>query len=430
MKPHIVVKLREGARAPELPHWVDIRDSKGGVRETFVPGVDRVLREHGVDVWPTQEYRPRTGTWSAEERDSGLDRFYRLILQRNTRIPPALVEGIRLLPEVEEAEAGDIGQAELPPARAEALGARTDLDSRDAIGVAEAHRFTRGTPEITVAVLDTGVAYDHPELDHALDAGRDFVDIIDGTEAFLGDYLDADEDPSDEVGHGTHVAGIIAGRGRAMPTGVAPRCRVIGVRVLAAMRAGERRVGAGLVANINAGAKWAIDQGADVLNMSLGVRHTGGGLPHREVVEYARRMGVVIVAASGNDGTDELYYPGAFESVITVGAADNRGRVAPFSTFGRQVAVIAPGVDVYSSYLHRDYAFSTGTSHAAPFVTGAVALLKARALEQGRRLGDRHVKHILKHTSDKVGTRFKDRKAGFGMLNLVDALRLLEARMN
>jgi subtilisin family serine protease len=71
-------------------------------------------------------------------------------------------------------------------------------------------------------------------------------------------------------------------------------------------------VGAGLIDNINAGVKWAIDQGADVINMSLGVQYTGGGLPHEEVVEYARRKGVTIVAASGNDEQEALYYPGAF----------------------------------------------------------------------------------------------------------------------
>jgi len=430
MKPHIVVKLREHVTAPELPHWTEILSSKASVRETFLPDVDRVLRDHHVDVWPTHEYQPRTGSWSPEEVASGLNRLYRLVLQRNRDVPTDLVREIQLLPGVEEAHAGRIGEVDLTPPKAQAMGRRAGEENRDAIGLPEAHRFTAGEPTVTVAVLDTGIAYDHPELTAALEPGRDFVNIIDGAGEFLGDFLNADEDPDDEVGHGTHVAGIIAGRGSAMPSGVTPRCRVIGVRVLAAMLQGDRRVGAGLVENINAGTKWAVDQGVDVVNMSLGVRHTGGGLPHREVVDYAAKMGVTIVAASGNDGTDELYYPGAFRSVITVGAADAEGHVAPFSTFGPQVTLIAPGVDVYSSYLNRDYAFSTGTSHAAPFVAGAVALLKSYAISRGRRLGDRHVKHILKHTSDKVGVRFKDRKAGFGMLNLVDALRLLEARLN
>ena len=71
------------------------------------------------------------------------------------------------------------------------------------------------------------------------------------------------------------------------------------------MRRGARKIGAGLVENINVGLKWAIDQGADVVNMSLGIRHVGGGLPHQEVIDYAARKGVTVVAASGNDGTED-----------------------------------------------------------------------------------------------------------------------------
>ena len=279
-------------------------------------------------------------------------------------------------------------------------------------------------------MLDTGVADGHPELRHALVEGTDTVDILDGAGKFLGDYLGADPDPDDEVGHGTHVAGIIAAKGINMPPGVAPRCKIIPIRVLAAMMKDGRRVGAGLIENINYGVKAAVDAGAAVINMSLGVKHTGGGLPHEEVIEYARANDVSIVAASGNDGTDELYYPAALPGVITVGASSNNGDVSSFSTFGRHVSLIAPGDGIYSSYLNNDYAFSTGTSHAAPFVSGAIALLKSFARQKGRRLRDRHIKHILKHTSDKVDHRFKHPKAGFGRLNLVDALRLAHSKLS
>jgi subtilisin family serine protease len=278
--------------------------------------------------------------------------------------------------------------------------------------------------------MDTGVDVDHPEYRHALLPGYDFVDILDGAQDFIGDYLGADPIPEDEVGHGTHVAGIVAGTGKNMPRGVAPRCRVLPVRVLAAMSKEGRPVGAGLVENINNGVKWAIDHGADVINMSLGVRHSGGGLPHAEVIDYAQRKGVTVVAASGNDGHQALYYPGAFPSVIAVGAADDRGEVAEFSTFGDHVSFIAPGVDVYSSSLEDGYAFSTGTSHAAPFVTGAVALMKSYARSQGRELHDGQAKHVLKYSSDKVDRQFKNAKAGYGRLNLGDGLRYLDYKLN
>ncbi len=430
VKPHLVIRLRPDFAGPDLPHWTEILGGKDAARSGFLPAVDRVLAAHGIPVWATREYSPAGGTWSPQEVASGLDRVYRLILRQDRRIPEAIVDEIRLLPVVAEARIGEVGQVELPPIHATQLGGTSGRGSRDAIHLNEAHRFTRGEPSVVVAVLDTGIALDHPELTDALLPGRDFVDIIDGAANFLGDYTGADADPSDEVGHGTHVAGIIAGKGIAMPIGVAPRCKILPVRVLAAMKRDGEPVGAGLVENINAGIKWAVDQGAEVVNMSLGVRHTGGGLPHREVVDYASRKGVTMVAASGNDGSEELYYPGAFDSVIAVGAIEPSGEVAAFSTFGSQVSLVAPGTDVYSSYLDREYARSTGTSHAAPFVSGAAALLRSYGRRHGRRVGDRDVKHILKHTSDKVDRRFKHRKAGFGRLNLADAMRLIETKLN
>jgi subtilisin family serine protease len=432
VKPHIELKLRAGGGATAFaaaPHWEKAIGTKGP--DTAVPerALARLLTRHGVPVWVTHAYAPHGKQWSKAEVAAGLDRIYRLVLQENAGIPPALIRDIRLLPYVEYARPGRIGTADLPEPRPAAMSARTDQRSRDAIGLEQAHQYTRGDDSITIAVLDTGVWVKHPELAARMQPGRDFVDILDGADTFIGDYLGADDDPTDAVGHGTHVAGILVARGTAMPDGVAPRCRLLPVRVLGAMRQGERRVGAGLVDNINAAIKWAVDAGADIINMSLGIRRSGGGLPHAEVIEYAKRKGVTVVAAAGNDGQEQLYYPGALDHVIAVGAVDERGEVASFSTFGAQVSMVAPGTNIYSTYLDDDYAFSTGTSHATPFVTGAVALLKSYARSRGRTLSDGQVKHVLKHSADRVGTMFKDRKAGFGRLNLLDAMRLLEHKL-
>lgn len=430
MKPHITLTLRYPLRHVALPYWVDAKTQPRLRSEKILPPVDALFARHGLAFTATREYKPAGADWSAQEIASGLDRVFRLVLQSNVKIPPDLVESIRLLPDVEQVRAGTIGGMELTPQHALSFSTRTDRTSRDAIGLEEAHAFTQGDQAITVAVLDTGVDLNHPEYADALLEGYDFVDILDGASEFIGDYMGADAMPEDEVGHGTHVAGIIAGRGKNMPRGVAPKCRILPVRVLAAMSKEGRPVGAGLVENINNGVKWAIDNGAHVINMSLGVRHTGGGLPHKEVIDYAQRKGVTVVAASGNDGRQELYYPGAFPSVIAVGAADDRGEVAEFSTYGDHVSFIAPGVDVYSSSLEDGYAFSTGTSHAAPFVTGAIALMKSYARARGHDLGDKQVKHVLKHTSDKVDRNFRHRKAGYGRLNIADGLRYLDYKLN
>jgi thermitase len=215
-----------------------------------------------------------------------------------------------------------------------------------------------------------------------------------------------------------------------MDAGVADGCRLMVVRVLAAMRNGERLVGAGIVDNINAGIKWAVDNGADVLNMSLGIKWEGGAMPHEDVIRYALSRGVTVVAASGNDGTSERYYPGALPGVIAVGAVDDTGTVTPFTSFGANIAVVAPGLNIYSSFINQTYAFASGTSQASPFVAGAVALMKSYALEQGKKLTNHDIAYVLKNTSDKIDTRLRNERAGYGLINLADAFKLLAYEMN
>jgi subtilisin family serine protease len=428
VKPHLVVRLRPGVVAPAVAAWHASVDDKAGAADGLTPAVDAVLRSHRLPVWVTREHAPAAGDapWNDDEVASGLDRIFRLILREDRAIPPALVDDVTLLPEVEYARIGRIGATELAPARTQST--RTDAWSREIIGLREAHVWGTGSPGITIAVLDTGVDVGHAELQEAVRPGYDFVDIVDGAETFFADFLGADADPSDPVGHGTHVSGIAVARGSQMPVGVAPGCRLLPVRVLGAMRQGGRPIGAGLVDNINTGLKWAIDQGAQVVNMSFGLPRVGGGLPHREVVEYGLRRGVVMVAAAGNDGQEKLYYPGSLPGVIAVGATDPEDEVASFSTYGPQVLVTAPGTDIYSSFPEGGYAFASGTSQASPFVAGAVALLQSIALElTGQRLDPDAVRHLLVRTADRPDAQFRTARGGFGRLNVGDAVRLLVA---
>ena len=235
MKAHLKLRLVSGAAVTsDPPSWEAVARSQATAPERLHAPVDRLLREHRIPVLATREYRPAAGaTFSSDEIASGLDRVYRLILQRAGSFPASLVDAIRLVPTVEYARLGRVGAAELPPVVAAAMSVTTDMTSRRAIGLPEAHLLCRGSKSITVAVLDTGVAAEHPELAPVMAPGRDFVDIIDGAGRFIGDFLDADDVADDEVGHGTHVAGIVAGRGLGMPEGVIPECRVLPVRVLA-----------------------------------------------------------------------------------------------------------------------------------------------------------------------------------------------------
>jgi len=294
-----------------------------------------------------------------------------------------------------------------------------------------AQAMTRGRADVRVAVLDTGVNLAHPELRGKIVAQADFVDLAGlDTSSFVGDFLGADDDPEDELGHGTHVAGIIAGEGVAMDPGIVPQCRLMAVRVLATLQVGDTTQGAGIVDNINPAIKWAVDRGADVINMSLGIRHMGGGLPHEDVIRYALARGVTVVAASGNDGTDTKYYPGALPGVVAVGAVDDHGQVAPFSSYGARITVVAPGVNILSSFAHGRYAVASGTSQASPAVAGAVALLKSLARDHDARLGVDDIARILRETSDKPDARLRTVHAGYGVINMTDAVKSLLDSLN
>lgn len=433
---HLVLKLhRRLPEPPVIPDWVRFIVDKSVQVTSVDPDVDRVLRDAGRSFWVTHEYSPaEEGAWGAVEVHHGLDRTYRIVFRDRSAEPlgPAVLARLVALPSVESAHELEVAGAPLPepPALASAAS-RRDTATSDLIGLGYARAVTRGRRDVLVAVLDTGIDPHHPEMRGRIAGGADFVDLAGlDTSEFVGDYLGLDDDYTDELGHGTHVAAIIAGAGIGMDEGVAPGVAVLAVRVLATLRDGSGLQGAGIVDNINRGIKWAVDQGADVINMSLGIRHTGGGLPHDDVIRYALSRGVTVVAASGNDGTATKYYPGALPGVIAVGAADDTGRVADFSSWGAPITVIAPGVNVVSAFANGRYAVASGTSQAAPYVTGAVALLKSAALDRSARLGPDRVEQILRETSDRIDSRPRSPQAGYGLINLTDAFKWLLHSLN
>jgi len=431
MKFHIVLKLQQPLSGDAaIPYWIDFINNKALVRESVNPEVDRLMNEMGMKFWVTREYRQATSQPSPEEIASGLDRTYRMILQQDYKLPPDLVRRIRLIPSVEDARSLAIGDVPLPDRMSDATSLRRVKPS-ELINLAYARAFTRGIPEVKIAVLDTGMDLQHPELRERIADRADFVDLegLDTTD-FVGDFRGYDAVPEDEVGHGSHVSGIVAGKGLRMDEGVAPQCSLMAVRVLATMKQGDRYYGAGIIDNINPGIKWAVDHGASVINMSLGIKHEGGGLPHQDVIQYALSKNVAVVAASGNDGTPERYYPGALDGVFAVGAVDENGKVASFTSYGANIFVVAPGTHIYSSYARNGYAVASGTSQAAPFVSGAIALLQSYAREHGKRLSNRDIGYILKHTSDKIDSRLRNVHAGYGRINLADAFRLLTHLMS
>jgi len=320
-----------------------------------------------------------------------------------------------------------------------APGATPDLDhawiSRDQIGAAEAMAYEPGDPAVVTAVVDTGVAMEHPELVGRVRPGFDTVelgtrDLANGVQ-LLGDRSEADTDPADEVGHGTACAAIIGARGENLPPGLAGDCGVLPMRVLgAAQLTGKAEpVGLGAIPDIDFGMKRAVDLGAKVINMSFGTPESalpeGAPTPHTDVVRYALAHGCVLIAASGNSGRAERFSPACLDGVLAVGAVDSEGKPCSFTTTGGHVALCAPGERVVSAGL-RGYQFVTGTSFAAPFVTAAAALLVSRARRRSEAVDAATIRRLLIESAQPWPRGRQPAGVGAGVLDAPAALRRLD----
>lgn len=259
--------------------------------------------------------------------------------------------------------------------------------------------LNRGSGSVKVAVVDTGVDRSHVELDGLYAGGHDFVDN--------------DNNPEDIVGHGTNVAGIVAAETN-NSTGIAGTgwfTRILGVKVL-----GDD--GSGTDADVAKGIVYAANQGARVINLSLG--GPGQSRTLAAAVKYAQRRGALVVAAAGNSGDagNEVSYPAAYPGVVGVGATDQNDRRASFSNTGGYVDIVAPGVRILSLFPGQQAAFGTGTSQATPFVSGAAAVIKARYPS----LTAYQISQRLLLGADDLLTRGRDNQTGYGRLNLYQSL--------
>ncbi len=213
--------------------------------------------------------------------------------------------------------------------------------------------------DITVAVIDTGVCMSHEDLvDRVLENGYDFVDN--------------DDDPDDVFGHGCSVAGIIAanidnGIGIA---GFAPNSSILPVRVLGPS-------GSGSMADVAAGIVYAADEGADIINLSLG--SAVGSQVTKDAVDHAIEKGVTVIASAGNSAGALPGYPARYEGVVAVGAIDPDGARSSFSNKGGDIW--APGRDVHTTYLNDGYKALNGTSFSAPYVSAMAAILEGMGSE-------------------------------------------------
>jgi len=212
---------------------------------------------------------------------------------------------------------------------------------------------------VNVAVVDTGIALNHPDLNVAV--GVTCTHRV--RDCFAGG--------DDDNGHGTHVAGTIAALNNDIGVvGVSHGANLFAVKVL-------DRNGSGFLSHVIRGIDWSVNNGADVINMSLGTTTFTQSL--QDAVDAAYASGVVLVAAAGNNGDldNNPSYPAAHESVIAVGATDSEDNLAWFSNTGDYVELVAPGVDINSTWKGGGYFVASGTSMASPHVAGSAALILA-----------------------------------------------------
>ncbi len=452
---HLLIMLREGEALPYVPNHLDYL--LGACRPTTRldrGSLDRVLRRHGGGFRATGVYHARRSLGRIGEQHVGFDELEeRLGLSRTYKIELAdtarsqdVVHALRDLPQVESVILQTLAFAPLATTTADAMGTMSYEDRlreawmpHERIHAPEALTREPGDERIIVAAVDTGVALGHPEFQRKLLAGYDTVDIgmgwVNEHVMLIGHSWGPDFCPRDETGHGSHVGGVMCAQGWRIPRGVAGRSLLLPIRVLAAALANgqSKRLGVGTLPDIDAGIKVAVDLGANVINMSFGTPESSvdpdGPRPHTHVVRYAAHYGCVLVAAAGNSGVAENYYPAALPEVIAVGSADEHGTRSHFSTFGPHIALCAPGEQIISVGRH-GYRVSTGTSHSSPFVSGVAALLLSRAHRAGRKLDGMDVRRLLIESTTPLSDRGFSEETGYGLLNAPAALQKLEQALN
>ncbi len=267
------------------------------------------------------------------------------------------------------------------------------------IAAYDAWDITTGGP-VVIAVIDTGVDANHPEL-----AGR----VLSGFNAITGS-----PNASDDNGHGTAVAGIIAAsadNGNGI-VGLCWGCIILPIK--ACLSNGRCRD-----SSVISAIRWATDNGARIINLSLGGSSPSPAL--HEVVRYASERGVLIVAASGNERAEgnTPNYPAAYPETLAVGATGYGDEVTGFSNTGDFIDLVAPGVDIATTIPNNGYVLATGTSFASPFVSGAAALIMTLRPD----LSNHDVRCVLAISADDRGAPGRDSEYGYGRLNVLTALQ-------
>lgn len=394
-------------------------------RPTFIPGEIVVEMKDGFQT----KALPMT-TFRAKSKKSLRieNRQFDLIRLQNPQETPKVMADLQRNPQIKSVSLNPryvpLGGAPVTMSQADSDGPNDSLVglqwSLDKLEIFPAWKISSGSPNILVAVVDSGIDYQHPDLQGQIINGPDFMPSNSMDDASPDSQ---DQDPMDELGHGTHVAGLIGAipnnqRGVA---GIAPQVKILNLKALNAQ-------GWGSAFAIAQAVTQAADKGARIINMSLGSKEASK--PIELAVQYALKKGCLVIAAAGNEFT-HTSFPAAYPGVLAVGAVDQDDKLATFSNHDERINVMAPGVDIMSTTptfatesmianaIDPNYAVMSGTSMATPIVSAQAALL----LSKNPQLTAEEIKQLIQSTAKKVGdpTIF-----GHGRIQILESLRRLE----
>ena len=435
----LIVKFRDNAPDSVLNQVFLKKDFSAVASQTYTQSVRKIST-----IAAARKSVPYSaGTKSPTSATLSEAHIARVMFEDRPSSDRALTE-LQLSPFVEYAQRNYIYKIDKQP-NDSAASSQWNLDQIGIFELWSSGFFDQRLPKVIVGVLDTGVDYHHPDIDSSIyinpgengrdefgrdkrtngidDDGNGYIDdwhgydFVDQQIPDIGDWSTRDNDPMDENGHGTAVAGIIGAQANNSIgiAGISPISQIVPLRAFNAN-------GEGTDADIAAAVMYAADNGIQVLNMSFGDVVTSPLL--KDVIHYAHEKNVVLVASSGNDGTSYPHYPSDFSDVISVGSISQNDVRSFFSSYGPSLALMAPGEAIPTLALGGGYQSSfSGTSAAAPHVSAIASLLISLAqLKSGNGsnaipLTNEEVRANLLAACIDLGDKGWDNYYGAGMIN-------------
>lgn len=395
----LIVKTKPGISSNISSSLASIASTSAGIKpESITPFLPEIQKSISVQSDQDLEAQQRIVICNVLIKDFGFNRVS-ILTYSSTENAQNAFETFKNDPNIESVEYDIQGQAlDLTPSDPQ----YANEYAPSLLKLPQAWELTRGSSSIKVAVIDSGIDPTHEDLKENISPiGYNFISNT--------------TDTRDEYGHGTMVAGIIGAIGNNQ-TGIAGASwfvTLIPIKVI-------NRNGVGNVSDVAKGILYAVQNGAKVVNLSLGFTTRSSLL--EDAIKTALNAGVIVVAASGNSGNKDnlVEYPAGYSGVIAVGSIDSTIVRSFFSSYGPHISVVAPGSNIFSTKTGNSYGPNSGTSYATPWVTGILAL----ALSQ-KSLTPSDAKALIENTATDLGSKGRDNEYGAGLINAYQILKSL-----